>query len=427
MSVQDLTLLIKEHILKPLNKELRPQLNTAVQKLEINKEVTLKNLKDNFKGIGDKTARLILADIFRSLRANPDFVKTQGSMSWTVARTHSLRNPKVPLQSRYGVVQRWKTKLSKDLNTKWGKRVKGIGKVGSKFHLGHGSTSSGDKALAAVGYRGLKSVSSLEEAGQGSDSLSAGSEHLISLIQTEHPLLEKIDVRVHADRVFDTKSSVKKEYDIYLELQWGGQNLKDSPAEKAANKKIDEFFRNALKDEALMYKWAVASGSSVSYIKWVDNALDKVILGKKVKKDVGSTKSNSFVKSKAKRRKKASAPYTPPRIRDTKGRFTSAASIQQLLQAQITEQVKDNMGEGGSLVNRTGRFAESVTITNVTQTRQGSLTAFYNYMKYPYQTFERGFKQGSTRRDPRLLIHKSIREIAQKLVHRKLNIKSRRV
>jgi hypothetical protein len=85
------------------------------------------------------------------------------------------------------------------------------------------------------------------------------------------------------------------------------------------------------------------------------------------------------------------------------------------------------MGEGGSLVNRTGRFAESVTITNVTQTRQGSLTAFYNYMKYPYQTFERGFKQGSTRRDPRLLIHKSIREIAQKLVHRKLNIKSRRV
>jgi hypothetical protein len=166
--------------------------------------------------------------------------------------------------------------------------------------------------------------------------------------------------------------------------------------------------------------------NSKSYMQAVDAVLDGVIAGgKKSRKKFESTNILSN-EGKVPKAKKPKVKRLPP-LRDVKGRFTSAASIQQLLQAQIAEQVKDNMGLGGALVNRTGRFAESVTITNVTQTRQGSLTTFYNYMKYPYQTFERGFKQGSTRRDPRLLIHKSIREIAQKLVHNKLNIKTRRV
>jgi len=170
----------------------------------------------------------------------------------------------------------------------------------------------------------------------------------------------------------------------------------------------------------------VVDGSK-SMIKATSDFLDEAIIGKKKPKAYKKKGSQHIKARKAKQRAKTPGGVPLPRVRDTRGRFTSPAAIQNIIQSQITEKVKENMGEGGSLVNRTGRFAESVTITNVTQTRQGSLTAFYNYMKYPYQTFERGFKQGSTRRDPRLLIHKSIREIAQKLVHRKLNIKSRRV
>jgi hypothetical protein len=196
---------------------------------------------------------------------------------------------------------------------------------------------------------------------------------------------------------------------------------------KAEEKKLRENF------EAELDKFVEKHGDSIvdianskSYMQAVDSVIDGVIAGGKKSKRKYTSKNSVLSKGKTPKVKKPKVSMLP-RLRDPKGRFTSAASIQQLLQAQITEQVKDNMGEGGSLVNRTGRFAESVTITNVAQTRQGSLTAFYNYMKYPYQTFERGFKQGSTRRDPRLLIHKSIREIAQKLVHNKLNIKSRRV
>jgi hypothetical protein len=182
-------------------------------------------------------------------------------------------------------------------------------------------------------------------------------------------------------------------------------------------KEIETIYNNEVKRIA---NTILTQKGSKSILQLTDDVIDAAIKGGKIPKS--KTESTAFIKPKV---TKKTIPL--PRLRDKKGQFTSAASIKQIIQAQITEQVKDNMGEGGSLVNRTGRFAESVTITNVTQSRQGSLTAFYNYMKYPYQTFERGFKQGSTRRDPRLLIHKSIREIAQKLVHRKLNIKTRRV
>jgi len=196
---------------------------------------------------------------------------------------------------------------------------------------------------------------------------------------------------------------------------------------KAEEKKLRRNFEIELDKFVEDYGDSIVDiANSKSYMQAIDAVIDGVIAGGKKSRKKFESKNSLENTSKTPKVKKPKAKRPLP-LRDVKGRFTSAASIQQLLQAQIAEQVKDNMGLGGALVNRTGRFAESVTITNVTQTRQGSLTTFYNYMKYPYQTFERGFKQGSTRRDPRLLIHKSIREIAQKLVHNKLNIKTRRV
>ena len=69
---------------------------------------------------------------------------------------------------------------------------------------------------------------------------------------------------------------------------------------------------------------------------------------------------------------------------------------------------------------RTGRFASSVFVTDVTRTPQGFASIGYSYMKSPYQTFEPGFAQGSPQRDPRKLIDKSIREIAVQLVETRL-------
>ncbi len=101
----------------------------------------------------------------------------------------------------------------------------------------------------------------------------------------------------------------------------------------------------------------------------------------------------------------------------------SAANLQALLDAQLVQKVKENMGNGNrkDILNlRTGRFAESVKVERISISREGMITAFYNYMRNPYATFSQGGRQQNPRsRDPKLLISKSIREIAQeKIINR---------
>lgn len=81
------------------------------------------------------------------------------------------------------------------------------------------------------------------------------------------------------------------------------------------------------------------------------------------------------------------------------------------LNQKLPEQVRKNM-RPPRLQNQTGRFASSVRVTDINFTPQGYPSIGYTYMKYPYQTFEPGFVQGSEDRDPRKLIDKSIRELA---------------
>ena len=78
--------------------------------------------------------------------------------------------------------------------------------------------------------------------------------------------------------------------------------------------------------------------------------------------------------------------------------------------------VRKNMGPP-RLTNRTGRFASSVKVTDISQTRQGYPSIGYTYQRNPYETFEtgRGNARGSQDFDPRSLIDFSIREIAHSL------------
>ena len=81
------------------------------------------------------------------------------------------------------------------------------------------------------------------------------------------------------------------------------------------------------------------------------------------------------------------------------------------------------MGNGNrrDILNyRTGRLAASAKVTTLSESRQGMITAFYSYMKYPYATFSAGPPVGRQSvprtRDPKLLISSSIRQIAQQAV-----------
>ena len=93
---------------------------------------------------------------------------------------------------------------------------------------------------------------------------------------------------------------------------------------------------------------------------------------------------------------------------------TSMLQMIGIINAQLPSTLQKNMMVP-RLENRTGRFANSVEVTDITKTPKGYPSIGYTYQKFPYQTFEPGFKQGSVERDPRKLIDTSIREIAAKL------------
>ena len=103
---------------------------------------------------------------------------------------------------------------------------------------------------------------------------------------------------------------------------------------------------------------------------------------------------------------------------------TSYTNLQLILERSIRDAVQSNMGTGNDkkvLNYRSGRFADSVKIEKLSQSRAGMITVFYSYMKNPYGTFSNGgVQQYPKSRDPKLLIAKSIREIAAKEAYNNL-------
>jgi hypothetical protein len=99
-------------------------------------------------------------------------------------------------------------------------------------------------------------------------------------------------------------------------------------------------------------------------------------------------------------------------------------NLQNLINQQLQDVISANMGDGNSrnvLNYRTGRLASSAKVEYMSESRAGLITAFYSYMKNPYATFSDGGKQSSPKsRDPKLLISKSIREIAATQVGNRL-------
>jgi len=106
------------------------------------------------------------------------------------------------------------------------------------------------------------------------------------------------------------------------------------------------------------------------------------------------------------------------------GSAVNLFSLLTLINTQLQDVISANMGDGSSrdiLNYRTGRFAGSAQVENLTMSRNGMITAFYTYMKNPYATFSEGGRQQNPKtRDPKLLIGASIREIAAQKVSNRL-------
>ena len=197
-----------------------------------------------------------------------------------------------------------------------------------------------------------------------------------------------------------------------LENQYNYGTLFEGPlANKVIAALFEANFSRNIPEEIEYRVVSVLKGNKVSGKK---TALKKlpVIQIKKLVKNVDSTKST--------RSKTAVQKVKAQVLQET----INLVQLQNLINQGLIQQVKRNMGTGDrrDILNlRTGRFAESVKVERMSQSREGMITAFYSYMKNPYATFSTGGLQGSPKtRDPKLLIAKSIRELAAQQVQNRL-------
>lgn len=216
-----------------------------------------------------------------------------------------------------------------------------------------------------------------------------------------------------------------------------------SLVEKALDSMVQGFVKQGLLSEGSQS--LVELESSPKIVKLIEDRLVATISGKKRKlkneysgtignlpeltarKIIGADKAKADI-----RRAKAELKSLKQKANKTKQQVKKQAlpktvnlvNLLAILNSQIQDVVSANMGDGTrkDILNyRTGRFASTVNIDHLTMGREGLISVFYSYMKNPYATFSAGGKQDKPKtRDPKLLIGKSIRDIASQVVDNKL-------
>lgn len=101
---------------------------------------------------------------------------------------------------------------------------------------------------------------------------------------------------------------------------------------------------------------------------------------------------------------------------------TNPMALKALLNELLPQAVAQNM-VAPALQYRTGRFANSVRVDNITQGPRGGNTMIEaSYMNNPYETFARGGKMYTSQRDPEKLIRKSVRQVASGIIGARFGI-----
>jgi hypothetical protein len=151
-------------------------------------------------------------------------------------------------------------------------------------------------------------------------------------------------------------------------------------------------------------------------VKIITDPFKKIKKSKVTTENIKIKESKTSVKGKVGAKAKLTGKGRKKAVRASMlGTGFSQVRLYAALNTRINTVVAKNMELPG-LEYQTGRFASGVKITDVSKTPQGFPSVGYTYQLYPYQTFEPGFAQGSTDRDPRKLIDRSIREIAAEMV-----------
>ena len=307
-----------------------------------------------------------------------------------------------------------KTYLKQQYKTEF-KKVGGAGlSKGDKFgqQIGHADTETGGVASSSLR---LLSAERLINSGN----LKKEDKQLLkNIVQT---LKSNVELTISHEDVVDSNGNLKKEYIPVLTYQAAWTNQEQSNDTETG---LIESFQRSLGDIA-------TNKSSLSLAEKIASVIFYNVAGKPLRNKKTKGRKNKIEKSSSKGKekqtfkKKSSVPVVKGSgikaalLKTAKAKKRSSAgselfSLAVLLNKQLPSTVRKNMGPPG-LENVTGRFANSVRITDISKTSQGYPSIGYTYNKTPYQVFEVGMGRAgwaTTERDPRKLIDRSIREIA---------------
>jgi hypothetical protein len=258
--------------------------------------------------------------------------------------------------------------------------------------------------------------------------------------------LKGIDQSIYANYIKSTYGDGTAQY--LAEFQFRLDNQASGSASAAVLNEINKVFGLSTEDAADILQKSPSLGQALltspgspSFIQMISDNLASLIETGKGKAKSYSTKPTEIAKKSTKASSKnnkktiaelkkmrseiQAAPTSSTKIQPvTIEPGTDLISLLALFNGKLREAIVRNMGTGSStnvLNYRTGRFADSAKIQRLTESRQGMITAFYSYMRNPYGTFSAGGAQENPKsRDPKLLIAKSIRDIAAENIKNRL-------
>ena len=289
-------------------------------------------------------------------------------------------------------------------------------------HIGHGEFGH---AVSTTKVFAAESVMRTEAMQELKTQSKLNADHFTRLENILDTYKKSLDINLGTDHYQEVsaRGNLAKSYTAILSSQGAGENLGDAIDEKEAIAEVVkaleaelDFIMNQPGSESLLEAieqttlYNLTKGKGVKLVKGKASA--KVKSKSKgneksgkvdVKKEVAIIKGSGAVtkKSESKQRK-------------SRGLASQPLQLIVILNKRLPDTVRKNMN-APALENQTGRFAESVRLTDVTQTPKGYPSIGYTYQKAPYQVFEmgRGRVPWSTpERDPRKLIDQSIRELA---------------
>ena len=160
---------------------------------------------------------------------------------------------------------------------------------------------------------------------------------------------------------------------------------------------------------------AITLNVATSFEKQNNLKVDLISKNRKTrKKSKASISKKSDFSPKRRSVAKTRAVGVPQRSKTTRGVSSYPLQLIALLNRDIPNRVRTNMKEP-ALVNRTGRFSESVRVMDIIETPRGYPSIGYTYQRDPYEVFEMGNgdpRWATRNRDPRKIIDQSIREVA---------------